>query len=156
MRYHFHFAGTESIHFFWAVDRMSEGDLQKQRLRDNDKAAWRFNMTTVDKEFQVFTSGARNQGIPTRLTCVTVPVMTNMGDLRKGERLIFQVQKRALAEKRQMAAWHQHADEAERKRLRGEKDAGASKQTSGRKLSVGVAPSKASSSGAGNMKQTIM
>ena len=112
-------------------------------------------MSTVEKEFQVFTSGGTTAGVPTRIAWVSVPVMTNMEDLKRGERLIMEVQRRTQPERKRTAAWQHAVDDDERKQ-KCDKDTGSAKQKGTRKLAVDAVSGRASSSSVDLCKQIIM
>ena len=86
-KFKFHFAGNESIHFYWGVERMTSEDLGRTKLGP-------FNLEFIEKEFQVLTIGGGASGVDNMAATVTVPLITNSSIIMKGERLILQIDKK--------------------------------------------------------------
>ena len=78
------FKGEETLHPFWAVERLTEDERRKAQ-----KGA--FNLTCEDKEFSAVTVGASGGGSKSATFTGVVPIMTNAVDVKKGEALLLQI-----------------------------------------------------------------
>jgi len=78
------FKGDETLHPFWAVERLTEDGRRKTQ-----RGA--FNLTCEDKEFSAATVGASGGGSISATFTVVVPIMTNAVDVKKGEDLLLQI-----------------------------------------------------------------
>ena len=87
--YQFNFGGTESIHFFWGLQRMSADDILVKG-REKGCESWRFNLTFKEKDYRVIVPGVG--GSPT-IYRVSMPTIVNTVPLNKGDRLIVEVAK---------------------------------------------------------------
>ena len=87
--YQFNFGGTESIHFYWGLQRMTADEL---RVKGTEKGCegWRFNLTTKMKYYRVIVPGGSQS--PT-ISLVTMPTIVNTVPLNKGDRLILEIVK---------------------------------------------------------------
>ena len=86
--YQWKFAGTESLHFFWAVDAMTTEELAKAQLQRGQEH-WNFNVDLYPKTFRTMIHGADSM----RVMEVVVPYMSNTEMLSKGDRLILRITK---------------------------------------------------------------
>ena len=77
------FKGDETLHPFWAVERLTEDERRKAQ-----KGA--FNITFEDKEFAAVTAGTSGGDSIAITLGVVVPIMTNAVDVKKGEELLLQ------------------------------------------------------------------
>ena len=77
------FKGDETLHPFWAVERLTEDERRKAQ-----KGA--FNLTFEDKEFVAVTVGASCGDSIAITLAVVVPIMTNAVDVKKGEELFLE------------------------------------------------------------------
>ena len=77
--------GEESLHLFWAIQRLSADELKKQISKDQIQR--RFNVSLTDKQYNVVTVGnARGQSVSLTVS-VSVPMITNETALDAGEDL---------------------------------------------------------------------
>ena len=118
-----HFTGQESMHAFWAVDRLSPEDVDKLRRlgkgvpgRPEESAAVAagsldFNCELQDVHFMSLVVGALGPEKVNYSVQVSVPILTNSRFLRKGEYLLLEVGKKAAPKKR-AADWKSDADSA--------------------------------------------
>ena len=85
--YDFNFGGTESIHFFWGLQRMSEEEL-RVKGREQGCERWRFNVEYRTLDNRVILLGSR-----TLIYKVSLPNIVNTVPLEKGDRLILEIAK---------------------------------------------------------------
>ena len=102
-QYKWVFDGGESIHFFWAVERMTADELMRKRAEKGCEA-WAFNMALEDRVHKVLALGGVNLGSEPQVAFVSLPVMTNSARVRKGDRLLLQIVKQEKAP-RKVVAW---------------------------------------------------
>ena len=76
------FKGDETLHPFWAVERLTEDERRKAQ-----KGA--FNITFEDKEFAAVTVGTSGGDSIAITLGVVVPIMTNAVDVKKGVEFFF-------------------------------------------------------------------
>ena len=117
------------MHPFWAVSRLSAKELEKKNAEGLARQV--FNMELVDKEFNVVTVGALKAESVSMTTTVTVPLMVNSKDVKKGDELILETAAVAAKHKRKAASWKDDAvssttPKKEKPGAKG-KEAGASK-----------------------------
>ena len=143
--YKFVFTGAESLHFFWAVDRLTEEDMAKKTLEPGQEA-WRFNMKLVTRDLLSIAGGGQSQGTPGRSATVRVPILTNSIALERGDRLFFQISKPKVEKKQE--SWVKAARDEDKKRKK-EKDEVAAK---GAKKMKGAALSLPGTSSTGNVR----
>ena len=100
--YQWKFAGTESLHFFWAVDAMTTEELAKAQLQRGQEH-WKFNVDLSAKTFRTMIHGAERM----RVMEVVVPYMSNTEMLSKGDRLILRItkDKKVSDGKKEKDAW---------------------------------------------------
>ena len=91
------FKGEETLHPFWAVERLTEGERRKAQ-----RGA--FNLKYEDKEFSAVTVGASGGGSMSVTFTVVVPIMTNAVDVKKGEELFLE-STRKKETKRKEGSW---------------------------------------------------
>ena len=89
--YGFRFNGSESIHYFWAVERLTEDELLRKRALDPSCRGAEFNMELQTKEMLVVVQGFVAQFDPT-VYPVQVPVLVSTKPVRAGDRLLVKVQ----------------------------------------------------------------
>ena len=77
------FKGDETLHPFWAVERLTEDERRKAQKGP-------FNLTCEDKEFAAVTVGASGRDSIAITLSVVVPIMTNAVDVKKGEELFLE------------------------------------------------------------------
>ena len=87
------FKGDETLHPFWAVERLTEDERRKAQ-----KGA--FNLAFEDKEFAAVTVGTSGGGPIAITLVVVVPIMTNAVDVKKGEELFLENTTKKDANKR--------------------------------------------------------
>ena len=92
------FKGEETLHPFWAVERLTEDERRKAQ-----KGA--FNLTCEDKEFVAVTVGASCGDSIAITLAVVVPIMTNSVDVKKGEELCLENTTRKDSNKRKEGSW---------------------------------------------------
>ena len=100
-------SGDESLHPFWAVQRLSAADLKKKNAQD--RTTYQFNACLKEKQYNVVTVGdLRGHSVSMTVT-VTVPVITNSADLAIGEVLLLEVAPKAAPPKRKDTSWKDEA-----------------------------------------------
>ena len=111
--YQWKFAGTESLHFFWAVDAMTTEELAKAQLQRGQEH-WNFNVDLYPKTFRTMIHGADSM----RVMEVVVPYMSNTEMLSKGDRLILRItkEKRVSDGKKEKDAWQIENEKAKKRR----------------------------------------
>ena len=95
--------GAESLHPFWATQRLSRDELQ--RIHALDRTTHRFNVSLQEKQYIVVTVGSLRGGSVAMTTTVAVPVLTNETALVAGEALFLEVATKAVAPKRKDTTW---------------------------------------------------
>ena len=100
------FKGEETLHPFWAVERLTEDERRKAQ-----KGA--FNLTCEDKEFVAVTVGALCGDSVAITLAVVVPIMTNAVDVKKGEELFLENTCKKEA-KRKEGSWKTDVVKAEK------------------------------------------
>ena len=90
--------GDETLHPFWAVERLSEDELRR------NKKGCVFNLILEDKEFPVVTVGTSHGSSIAVTLAVVIPIMTNTIDVKKGEELLMPIAAKTTA-KRKAASW---------------------------------------------------
>jgi hypothetical protein len=99
-------SGDESLHPFWAVQRLSADDLKKN---EKDNTTYQFNACLKEKQYNVVTVGdLRGHSVSMTVT-VTVPVITNSAELAIGEALLLEVASKAAPAKRKDTSWKDEA-----------------------------------------------
>ncbi len=114
--YNFKFAGSESLHFFWGVERMTAEELARAQLVKGQER-WKFNVALREQEFAVMTKCS--PAVPMRVCTVVAPLMFNTAPLERGDRLILEIKKekkKAPDSKHEKPAWQKANQEQERKR----------------------------------------
>ena len=99
--------GDETLHPFWAVGRLSATELHKNNTASRGKHV--FNMGLVDKVFAVVTVGSVKGESVAMTTEVTVPMMTNIQSVRRGDELIMEIAAKGEAGKRKAQSWKEDA-----------------------------------------------
>ena len=96
-------SGDESLHPFWAIQRLSADDLKKKNASRNH--AQMFNVALKEKQYNVVIVGdVRNQSVSMTMS-VSVPMITNERPLVPGEELMLEVAPRAAPSKRKETSW---------------------------------------------------
>ncbi len=91
-------SGDESLHPFWAIQRLSKDELNKKNKQD--KTTHRFNVSLKEKQYNVVTVGnLRDESVSVTVT-VTLPVLTNETALVAGEELFLEVVPKDVAKKK--------------------------------------------------------
>ena len=110
--YEWKFAGTESLHFFWAVDAMTAEELAKAQLHPGQEN-WKFNVELSSKTFRTMI-----QAEHMRVMEVVVPFMSNTELLSKGDRLILRItkEKKASDGKKEKDAWQIEHEQAKKRK----------------------------------------
>ena len=128
-----HFTGQESMHAFWAVDRLSPDDVAKLRSQGKGvpgrpesaagnvvpphesaavaAASLDFNCELQDVHFMSLVVGALGPEKVNYSVQVSVPILTNSTELVKGEYLLLEAGKKAPPKKR-AADWKSDAASA--------------------------------------------
>ena len=111
--YQWKFAGTESLHFFWAVDAMTAEELAKAQLHPGQEN-WKFNVELSSKTFRTMIHGSDRM----RVMEVVVPYMSNTELLSKGDRLILRItkEKRVSDGKKEKDAWQIENEKAKKRK----------------------------------------
>ena len=111
--YQWKFAGTESLHFFWAVDAMTAEELAKAQLHPGQEN-WKFNVELSPKTFRTMIHGAERM----RVMEVVVPYMSNTDMLGKGDRLILRItkDKKVSDGKKEKDAWQIENEKAKKRK----------------------------------------
>ena len=87
--YQFNFGGTESIHFYWGLQRMSADEL-RVKWGERGCESWRFNLTYKVKDYRVIVPGV---GQKPMIYLVSMPNIVNTVPLNEGDRLIVEIVK---------------------------------------------------------------
>ncbi len=91
-------SGDESLHPFWAIQRLTKDELRKKN--DKDKTKHRFNVSLKEKQYNVVTVGnLRDESVSVTVT-VALPVLTNETALVAGEELFLEVVPKDVAKKK--------------------------------------------------------
>ena len=101
------FKGDETLHPFWAVERLTEDERRKAQ-----KGA--FNLKFEDKEFAAVTVGTSGGDSIAITLGVVVPIMTNAVDVKKGEELFLENPTKKDANKRKDGSWRTDVAKGER------------------------------------------
>ena len=125
--YEFRFDGAESIHLFWAVERLTEQELLLKRAQDSSCRNAEFNMAVQTKVMNVIVSGwpsrADGLGATAMVAAVDVPVLVNTKPVKAGERLLLGVEAAARKAAKPEEAWKKAQREQESKNSKGAKPA---------------------------------
>lgn len=125
--------GDESLHPFWAVERLTEADL-KRRQQTPTGAQLDFNLVTEIAEISVVTAGGWHDTSLAGTTAVKIPILTNPEKLTQGDVLICQVQANKTPPKRQTEDWRD--DVAKKRKAEAKSKAGgaaaSAKKSSGK------------------------
>jgi hypothetical protein len=96
-------SGEESLHPFWAIQRLAKDELRKKN--DKDKTTHRFNVSLKEKQYNVVTVGnLRGESVAVTVM-VTLPIVTNEMALVAGEELFLEVAPKVAPKKRAEASW---------------------------------------------------
>ena len=87
--YQFNFGGTESIHFYWGLQRMSADEL-RVKWGERGCESWRFNLTYNVKDYRVIVLGVAQKPM---IYLVSMPNIVNTVPLNEGDRLIVEIVK---------------------------------------------------------------
>ena len=99
-------AGDETMHPCWAVQRMTNDELQKKTVTEpHARYPAKFNVTQVTAEFNTVTLGQLNGKNVTCNMAVSVPVLTNPGTIKKGGLLVMELTAPAKTTKRKATNW---------------------------------------------------
>ena len=94
------------MHQFWAVQRLTQEDLQKKIANEpQSRLPAGFNVTTVITDHDVVSIGKLNEKSVSLTLQVQVPMMTNEATIRKGEQLVMEHIAAAVARKRKETSW---------------------------------------------------
>ena len=85
-----HWKGTESLHPFWSVTRLTAQELGARNVSEAGDARVRFNVELERKELNLVVCG--------RVTAVSVEVLTNTVELLAGEELVLETAKKPKRE----------------------------------------------------------
>ena len=125
--------GDESLHPFWAVQRLTANELSKRNF--DAKSNHEFNVALKEKQFNVVTVGALAGQSVTETMTVTVPIMTNICAMEPGTELHMEVAPRpAVGSKRKPATWKD--DVASAAKVKAAKTAATPKQPKPRPLEI--------------------
>ena len=96
--------GSESLHPYWAVTRLTPDELSKKNFVEKCKHA--FNVTLKLKQFNVVTVGSLGDESIAETVSVTVPIMTNSVELAAGTELLMESTRKApVCHKRKSVTW---------------------------------------------------
>ena len=108
--------GNETMNPFWAVRRLTHMQMAQEHKTPTVKG---FNVKMTDKEFsQVIVGSLQGDSMSTTWS-ITLPVMTNEGDIKLGDELILQHETTSKPEKRKTRTWKSDVREAEAQKKRG-------------------------------------
>ena len=129
--YHFKFGGSESLHFFWGVGRMTDEELARAQLVKGQEH-WKFNVALRAQEFVTMTKCVSTA--PMRVCSVVAPIMHNAVPPVRGDRLTLQItkEKKAPDPKKEKQAWQKEHKEQDKKRKKDADDAGKAPHKGGR------------------------
>jgi hypothetical protein len=96
-------SGEESLHPFWAIQRMSADDMKKNNNKGDAK--YRFNVSLKNKQYSVVTVGDLLGRSVAVTATVSVPVITNETKLAAGEELFLEIAQKAAPPKRKDTSW---------------------------------------------------
>ena len=97
--------GDETMHPFWAVQRMSDADLKKRNRSAEEKGEpkARFNTHLVEEEFAVVTVGTAGKNSIGVTVMINVPFITNSEDITKGDELLVEIEAKPEGVKRKQS-----------------------------------------------------
>ena len=94
--------GDESLHPYWAVQRITTDDLKKKNARQTH--AQTFNVALKEKQYNVVTVGEVGGNSVSMTMIVSLPMITNERALVAGEELLMEVAPKA-PQKRKVTSW---------------------------------------------------
>lgn len=106
--------GEETLHPFWAIERMSREELQKKSAAANTRRA--FNVVMTTKSYNVVTVGNVKDDSIATTTSVIVPIITNEAAIAAGEELLLESAARPAAHKRKTESWKDDSARVAKKR----------------------------------------
>ena len=95
--------GDETLHPFWAVQRLTADELSKRNFRA--KTHQEFNIALTEKDFNVVTVGSLGGQSVSKTTTVTVPIMTNTKAVAPGAELLMEISPKTVVAKRKAPNW---------------------------------------------------
>ena len=96
--------GKESLHPYWAIERLTQDGLDKKNLGAISK--FTFNVKTKWKPFRVVTVGELNGESVAMTVTVSLPLITNEGAIAQGAELLMEVVSKAPeGQKRKTSIW---------------------------------------------------
>ncbi len=96
--------GDESLHSFWAIQRLSAEELKRNNLSKG--SAKRFNVELTTKQYNLVTVGELKGTSVSVTASVSVPMITNPKAIAEGDDLLLEVAaKAAVATKRKTTSW---------------------------------------------------
>ena len=101
--------GDESMHPFWAVQRLTQQELQRKAADGPRSRSLAFNAELVQQEFNVVAVGKYNNESATITIQVLVPIMTNRIAIEQGHQLIMEHVPAVTGKKRTEKTWKDKA-----------------------------------------------
>ena len=98
--------GDESLHPFWAIQRLSADEMKKRSSKDPQlRSGRRFNVSLTEKQYNVVSVGDLRGHSVAMTTQVSVPMITNETKIAAGEELILEVAPKAYTKRRTDVSW---------------------------------------------------
>ena len=127
--------GDETLHPFWAVQRLTADELSKRNFRE--KTDREFNIALIEKDFNVVTVGSLGGQSVSMTTTVTVPIMTNTKAVAPGAELLMQIAPNIAVAKRKAPNWKDDVASAAKAKANAVKSAAKPKPKPSSPLEIG-------------------
>ena len=127
--------GDETLHPFWAVQRLTADELSKRNFRE--KTDREFNIALIEKDFNVVTVGSLGGQSVSMTTTVTVPIMTNTKAVAPGAELLMEIAPKIAVAKRKAPNWKDDVASAAKAKANAVKSAAKPKPKPSSPLEIG-------------------
>ena len=127
--------GDETLHPFWAVQRLTADELSKRNFRE--KTDREFNIALREKDFNVVTVGSLGGQSVSMTTTVTVPIMTNTKAVAPGAELLMEIAPKIAVAKRKAPNWKDDVASAAKAKASAVKSAAKPKPKASSPLEIG-------------------
>ena len=127
--------GDETLHPFWAVQRLTADELSKRNFRE--KTDREFNIALIEKDFNVVTVGCLGGQSVSMTTTVTVPIMTNTKAVAPDAELLMEIAPKIAVAKRKAPNWKDDVASAAKAKANAVKSAAKPKPKPSSPLEIG-------------------
>ena len=127
--------GDETLHPFWAVQRLTADELSKRNFRE--KTDREFNIALTEKDVNVVTVGSLGGQSVSMTTTVTVPIMTNTKAVAPGAELLMEIAPKIAVAKRKAPNWKDDVASAAKAKATAVKSAAKPKPKPSSPLEIG-------------------